>query len=64
MSMNNTKFRRLVTPGDTLRLVVSVIQSRRNIWKFHGLAYVENAIVAESDFTAMMVDPKAKKTNS
>ena len=62
MSMNNTKFRKLVTPGDTLRLVVSVTQSRRNIWKFNGLAYVENEIVAESDFTAMMVDPKAKKT--
>ena len=52
-----------MTPGDTLRLVVSVTQSRRNIWKFHGLAYVENEIVAESDFTAMMVDPKVEKTN-
>ena len=60
MSMNNTKFRQLVKPGDTLRLIVKVIQSRRNIWKFHGNVYVQNDIVAETDFTAMMVDPEEK----
>jgi 3-hydroxyacyl-[acyl-carrier-protein] dehydratase len=57
MSMNNTKFRKLVKPGDTLNLSVTVNQSRRNVWKFHGEAYVCDEIVAESDFTAMMVDP-------
>ena len=57
MSMNNTKFRKLVKPGDTLNLSVIVNQSRRNVWKFHGEAYVRDEIVAESDFTAMMVDP-------
>ena len=57
MSMNNTKFRKLVKPGDTLNLLVKVNQSRRNVWKFHGEALVCDEIVAESDFTAMMVDP-------
>ena len=57
MSMNNTKFRKLVKPGDTLNLLVTVNQSRRNVWKFHGKALVFDEIVAESDFTAMMVDP-------
>ena len=57
MSMNNTKFRKLVKPGDTLSLEVKVVQSRRNIWKFHGDAFVRNELVAEADFTAMMVDP-------
>ena len=60
MSMNNTKFRKLVKPGDTLNLFVSVIQSRRNVWKFHGEARVSKEIVAESDFTAMMLDPEVK----
>jgi 3-hydroxyacyl-[acyl-carrier-protein] dehydratase len=60
MSMNNTKFRKLVKPGDTLNLLVTVNQSRRNVWKFHGEALVCDEIVAESDFTAMMVDPKLK----
>ena len=57
MSMNNTKFRKLVKPGDTLNLLVAVNQSRRNVWKFHGQALVCDELVAESDFTAMMVDP-------
>ena len=56
MSMNNTKFRKPVKPGDTLHLFVKVDQSRRNVWKFHGKAYVSEEVVAESDFTAMMVD--------
>ncbi len=58
MSMNNTKFRKIVKPGDTLRLIVKVLQSRRNIWKFYGEAFVGNDIVAETEFTAMMVEPK------
>ncbi len=55
MSMNNTKFRKLVKPGDKIELDVKVIQNRRNIWKFYGKALVSNEIVAESEFTAMMV---------
>jgi 3-hydroxyacyl-[acyl-carrier-protein] dehydratase len=62
MSMNNTKFRSLVKPGDTLNLFVSVNQSRRNVWKFRGEAHVFNKIVAESDFTAMMVDPSLENS--
>ncbi len=57
MSMNNTKFRKLVRPGDTLSLKVEVIQNRRNVWRFRGTALVSNEIVAESEFTAMMVKP-------
>ncbi len=55
MSMNNTKFRKLVKPGDTLKLLVETVQNRRNIWKFYGKAFVAEEVVAESEFTAMMV---------
>ena len=64
MSMNNTKFRKLVKPGDTLRLVVNVIQNRRNTWKFYGEAYVCDKLVTESEFTAMMVNPKTQSSKS
>ena len=64
MSMNNTKFRKLVKPGDTLSLKVAVTQSRRNIWKFHGKAYVRDEIMAEADFTAMMVESKVENGKS
>ena len=60
MSMNNTKFRKLVRPGDSLKLSVLVTQRRRNIWKFHGDAFVFDELVAEADFTAMMVEPDLK----
>ena len=56
MSMNNTKFRKPVIPGDTLKLFVTVNQNRRNVWKFRGEAQVAGEVVAESDFTAMMVE--------
>jgi 3-hydroxyacyl-[acyl-carrier-protein] dehydratase len=62
MTMNNTKFRKPVKPGDTLILLVTVTQSRRNVWKFHGEAQVSGEVVAESDFTAMMVDSRAESS--
>jgi 3-hydroxyacyl-[acyl-carrier-protein] dehydratase len=57
MSIDNTKFRRPVTPGDTLHIHVDVLQSRKNVWKFRGKAYVEGVLVAEADFAAMIMDP-------
>ena len=62
MSMNNTKFRQLVKPGDIINLNVKVIQNRRNIWKFKGEAFVRGDLVSESEFTAMMVPAEQGKT--
>ena len=62
MSMNNTKFRQLVKPGDIINLDVKVIQNRRNIWKFKGEAFVRGDLVSESEFTAMMVPAEQGKT--
>ncbi|MEE2774180.1 MAG: 3-hydroxyacyl-ACP dehydratase FabZ [Pseudomonadota bacterium] len=62
MSMTNTKFRKLVKPGDVMNLEVKVTQNRRNIWKFKGEAYVKDDLVSESEFTAMMVPPDEGKT--
>ena len=56
MSIENAKFRKLVQPGDVLYLEVLVRKNRRNTWKFAGNAFVEKKLVAEANFTAMMVD--------
>ena len=56
MSIENAKFRKLVQPGDVLHLEVLVSRNRRNTWKFSGNAFVEKKLVAEANFTAMMVD--------
>jgi 3-hydroxyacyl-[acyl-carrier-protein] dehydratase len=55
MSMDGVKFRKLVEPGDVLRLCVKKDRSRGNVWRFKGEAYVEDALVAEAVFTAMIV---------
>ncbi len=58
MSLEATKFRKLVEPGDQLELHVSLIRKRGNVWKFGGRGIVDGKLVAESEFTAMIVTPK------
>ena len=55
MSMDNVKFRKLVEPGDVLHLHVVKEKSRGNVWRFSGKAYVEDNLVTEAVFTAMIV---------
>jgi 3-hydroxyacyl-[acyl-carrier-protein] dehydratase len=54
MSIEKAKFRKPVTPGDQLKLVVNVLQSRNNVWRFSGEAFVDDKLVAETEFTAMI----------
>ncbi len=54
MSIEKAKFRKPVTPGDQLKLVVNVLRSRNNVWRFSGEAFVDDKLVAETEFTAMI----------
>ena len=56
MTINNAKFRKLVQPGDVLKLKVLVERNRGNTWKFSGTAFVEDNLVTEANFTAMMIE--------
>jgi 3-hydroxyacyl-[acyl-carrier-protein] dehydratase len=56
MSIDDARFRRPVTPGDTVYIHVSKIQHRRNVWKFKGEAKVNGALCAEATFAAMILD--------
>ncbi|MBT4989097.1 MAG: 3-hydroxyacyl-ACP dehydratase FabZ [Rickettsiales bacterium] len=58
MSIDKAKFRKPVIPGDTLRLRVDVVQTRGSVWRFEGKAYVQDKLVAESSFAAMISDKK------
>ena len=49
VGIDNARFKRPVTPGDTLRLEASLVRHVRGLWKFHGKAYVEDAMAAEAD---------------
>ena len=56
MTIDEARFRKPVVPGDTLRLVVQKIRSRGPVWKFEGKAMVEDQVVAEAVFAAMIAD--------
>ena len=54
MSIEKAKFRRPVVPGDQLRFEVSILQQRNKVWKFSGQTFVDDKVVAEAEFTAMV----------
>ncbi|MBT4922573.1 MAG: 3-hydroxyacyl-ACP dehydratase FabZ [Rickettsiales bacterium] len=56
MSIDKAKFRKPVIPGDTVKLRVDVIQHRGGVWRFEGKAYVDDKVVAECSFSAMITD--------
>ncbi len=54
MSVDNCRFRRPVYPGDQLKIEVKKQRNRGPVWKFEGLAKVEDKVVAEAVFAAMV----------
>ena len=56
MSIDEAKFRRPVTPGDSLHLHVTKLQARRTVWKFEGVAKVDDQVCASAKFAAMIAD--------
>ncbi|MBW7922473.1 MAG: 3-hydroxyacyl-ACP dehydratase FabZ [Rubellimicrobium sp.] len=56
MSIDSVKFRRMVTPGDQLRMEVTTLRGKPGgkVWKFRGEARVDGEMAAQAEFTAMM----------
>lgn len=48
--IDNARFRRVVEPGDQLRLEVKVLRSKREIWKLEGSAYVGDELACSAEF--------------
>jgi 3-hydroxyacyl-[acyl-carrier-protein] dehydratase len=55
MTIDKAKFRKPVVPGDQLRLHMTKINKRRNIWWFRGEAKVDGVLCCEAEVSAMMV---------
>lgn len=49
--IDGCRFKRLVEPGETLRLTCEVTKLRRRIGKAHGTAHVGDALAVEADLT-------------
>lgn len=54
MSIEKVKFRRPIVPGDQIIFEVNVMHRRGTVWKFSGIAKVNEKIAAEAEFTAMV----------
>ena len=57
MALDHVKFRKPVTPGDQLRLEVTVLQIRGVNCRMKGVATVDGAAVAEGEMLARIVAP-------
>lgn len=49
VGIDNARFRKPVEPGDQLRLNINLLKHKRDIWKFHAEAVVDDAVVASAD---------------
>jgi len=52
MAIDKAKFRKPVVPGDVLTLEVTPLRKGGAIWKLHGEAKVDGAVVAEAELLA------------
>ncbi len=56
MTVDNARFRRPVVPGDRMEVHVTKVRNRGNVWKFEGRAMVDETLVAEATYSAMILD--------
>ncbi|WP_299545912.1 3-hydroxyacyl-ACP dehydratase FabZ [uncultured Tateyamaria sp.] len=56
MAIDKCKFRRMVVPGDVLKLNLKTTRGKPGgkVWKFAGVAEVDGEMACEVEFTAMM----------
>ena len=56
MTVDGARFRRPVTPGDQVHVHVAKLKNRRNVWRFKGEAKVGEQLMAEAEFSAMIME--------
>ena len=56
MSVENARFRKPVMPGDQIRVIVTKERNRGNVWKFRAEARVDDTLMAEATYSAMIMD--------
>ena len=59
--IDKAKFRKPVIPGCVLFLKINLVISKRSLYKFNGEAFVEDKLIASSQFSAMLVDREKAK---
>jgi 3-hydroxyacyl-[acyl-carrier-protein] dehydratase len=52
--IDNARFKKPVSPGDQIILKVSIDRILRGIWKYKGVALVDDAVVAEAEMMCIL----------
>lgn len=52
--IDNARFKKPVSPGDQIILNVSIDRILRGIWKYKGVALVDDAVVAEAEMMCIL----------
>ncbi len=58
MTVDEARFRKPVTPGDTAYIHVNKVRQRGNVWKFKGEAKVNDILCAEATYAAMILNDR------
>lgn len=56
VGIDNARFKRPVTAGDTLRITVNLTRHVRGIWKFSAVARVDDMVAAEAELMCTVRD--------
>lgn len=60
MSIDNARFRRVVTPGDRMVIEVTILRLRSRSAKFAGKITVDGEIVSEAEMMCMIAEEKVE----
>jgi 3-hydroxyacyl-[acyl-carrier-protein] dehydratase len=52
-AISETRFKKIVLPGDQLKLTAKVLKKRTTVWKFSCEAFVDNESVCTTEMTCM-----------
>ncbi len=61
MTIDNCRFRNKVVPGDVLELHVRILRGRGKVFRFAGEGRVNGKLVAEAEYSAMIIDEDERK---
>jgi beta-hydroxyacyl-ACP dehydratase FabZ len=53
MGMDKVRFRKVVRPGDQVKVEARILRRRGHVWKFQGRCHVDGEVVAEAELMAM-----------
>ena len=58
MGVDNARFRKMITPGDQMRIEVEILNTRGNVIRARGRVLVDGQLASEANLLFMLTDQK------